>query len=305
MKLFKLLAKFVIGAFALVGFGLSAAYMAVSLHLTDTKGVIDEQSDAFWRQSKASAAAAPALVIGFSGMLADDGEEGTFFNKANYCVLKAVKTGYPAEFNRIFGLAAAGNQGLAQKNLDYLAKALNAAQDREFYTARQACASDLGAGASRKEFDILAGTVAAKSPLAWANTEEWEFFKAGVLKDRAILDRVEKETGIGKRLLVAELMAEQMRLFYSDRPTFKKAIAPLKVLGSMTEFSWGIFGIKPETAMKIEDNLKNPASAFYPGQGYSKMLDFKTANVRQERFSRITDWRDHYYAYLYAALFNK
>ena len=41
------------------------------------------------------------------------------------------------------------------------------------------------------------------------------------------------------------------------------------------------------------------------GPEYEHLLDFKTQNTDQERFARITDNNNHYYAYLYAALFNK
>jgi hypothetical protein len=73
----------------------------------------------------------------------------------------------------------------------------------------------------------------------------------------------------------------------------------------MTQFSWGIFGIKPETAERVEQNLKDSTSDFYLGQSYENLLDFQTQNITQERFTRITDNNNHYYAYLYAALYDK
>ena len=73
----------------------------------------------------------------------------------------------------------------------------------------------------------------------------------------------------------------------------------------MTQFSWGIFGIKKETATEIENNLKNKSSDFYLGSEYESALNFKTQDTDQERFYRITDDSNHYYAYLYAAIYNK
>lgn len=302
MKIFNFIIKFIIGVFALIGFGLSAAYAAVGLHLTDTKGIIDEQANIFWKNGQAAVAFAGAQKepphFGFA--------ETAFFSRSNYCAMKAVKSGYPAEFNRIYRITKT-SQSLAQKNLDGLVSALSAAQNQKFLNTYRPCDNDNTLAVSEKDFKELAGDadIQTESPYVWANSEEWAFFKAAILKDKDILNRVEQETGIKKRVLVAELMAEQMRLFYSDRPAFKSAIAPLKVLGSMTQFSWGVFGIKPETAMKIEDNLKDPSSPFYPGPEYSKLLDFKTANVWQERFDRITNYKDNYYSCLYAALYNK
>jgi len=298
MNFFAFILKSIVVVFAIVGLALSGAYAAVKFHWTDAKGIVDEQSDSFWKGGQASLAAAAVPDKAGSGDI--------FFNKSDYCLMKAVKNEYRGEFMRILDLAMAGEKYLAHKNLYVLATALAAADNNIFNDVYRACGNDRAVNdVSELDFKILADMIDFKSPFAWANSNEWVFFKAGVLKDAAILDRVEKETGVNKRILVSELMAEQMRLYYSERQEFEKAIEPLKVLGSMTQFSWGIFGIKPETAMKIENNLKDPASPFYPGADYAKLLDFKTNNIRQERFNRITDFDDHYYSYLYAALYNK
>jgi hypothetical protein len=295
-KIFATILKIIIIIFAVVGFGLLTAYTAVSLHWTDTKGIIDVQSNTFWNDGKAVAA--------ISNIQGNNGENDVFFNKQNYCFLKAIKTEYPGDFARIFDLAIDDKKELAQKNLNALADVLGAETDQNFSSEINSCNSENN-NISKRDFEVLAGVVSPKSPFAWANSDEWNFFKESVLKDKAILDKVQLETGINERVLVAELMAEQMRLFYSDRPWFKKAIAPLKVLGSMTQFSWGVFGVKPETAMRIEQNLKDSNSVFYPGKDYENLLDFKTQNILQERFQRITDNDNYYYAYLYAALYNK
>jgi len=76
-------------------------------------------------------------------------------------------------------------------------------------------------------------------------------------------------------------------------------------LGNQTQFSWGVVGLKEETAKKIELNLKDPTSPFYPGAAYAHLLDFQTANPDEERFNRIANDKNHYYAYLYAALYLK
>ncbi|MCX6721365.1 MAG: hypothetical protein NT026_02060 [Candidatus Staskawiczbacteria bacterium] len=279
--------KLIVAVFALAGFGLIFSYVAVNQHWTDTNGIIDKQSDVFWQDSKTAAALSSA----------DIGEsDDIFFNKANFCYLKAVKESCPAEFRRIINLAMEDKKDLAQKNLDSLLITLNL----------KSCDTDaVPSSVSKQDFEELAGMVDLKSPFKWANFEEWSFFKAGALKDKDILSRIETETGIKSRVLVSQLMAEQLRLFYSDRPSYKKVVEPLKVLGSMTQFSWGIFGIKPETAIEIENNLKDEKSPYYLGKGSENLLDFKTENVSKERFDRMTDYKDHYYSYLYAALLNK
>ena len=295
-KLIILIFKIIVVIFAIAGFGLLASYVAVSLHWTDTKGIIDNQSSAFWNDGK--------IVASISGAQNNNSGDDIFFNKKNYCFMKAVKKEYPGDFTRIFNLAINDKKDLAQKNLDALKMILDTNPDEILSDTISSCNSD-NFNVSKKDFEILADAINSKSPFVWANSDEWNFFKTSVLKDKSILDKIQKETGIDSRILVSQLTAEQMRLFYSDRPWFKEAIAPLKVLGSMTQFSWGIFGIKPETAMRIEDNLKNPNSDFYLGLDYEKMLDFQSENIQQERFNRITDNNNHYYAYLYAALYDK
>jgi hypothetical protein len=141
--------------------------------------------------------------------------------------------------------------------------------------------------------------------IEWAKTEEWKVFSDAVKKDKDVLARVENETGIPSRLIVSVLAVEQLRLFTSEREIFKQAFAPLKILGTQSQFSWGVMGIKPETAKTIEENLKNTSSQFYLGKNFENKLDFQTADPDSERFARITDEHDRYYAYLYGALYIK
>ena len=66
-----------------------------------------------------------------------------------------------------------------------------------------------------------------------------------------------------------------------------------------------VAGIKEETAKQIEAHLKDPVSPYYLGKQYEHYLDFKTEDTDQERFARMTDDHDRYYAYLYAAIYLK
>lgn len=148
---------------------------------------------------------------------------------------------------------------------------------------------------------LLASGKYTEFPLA--HTPEWIAFRQAVAKDKTIIDQVSKETGVSGRTLVALLVPEQMRLFYTNRPIFKQIFEPLKILGSQSQFSWGILGIKDETARAVEDHLHDKTSPFYLGTPFEHMLDFKTTTPDQERFSRIIDEHDHTYGYLYAALY--
>ena len=136
-----------------------------------------------------------------------------------------------------------------------------------------------------------------------SHTPEWIAFRQAVSKDKIIIENVSKETGVPERILIALLVPEQMRLFYTERPIFKKVFEPLKILGSQSQFSWGIFGIKDDTARQIEEHLLDKKSPYYLGTSFEKILSFKTKNIDQERFSRIIDEHDHTYSYLYTALY--
>lgn len=138
---------------------------------------------------------------------------------------------------------------------------------------------------------------------AWIESEEWQTLKLAILKDKVTLERVSSETDLPARLIVAMIVPEQLRLFNDEREIFKQIFLPLKILGNQTQFSWGVAGLKPETAEKIEQNLQDKTSLFYPGDKYRDLLNFQTNNIDQERFARITDEKDRYFSYLYVALY--
>lgn len=146
------------------------------------------------------------------------------------------------------------------------------------------------------------------SVFEWMNIAEWQDFKIAVAKDKEIIDSVAKQTGVEARLIVSCLVGEQIRLFNSKREAYKKWIGPLKVLSVESQFSFGVTGIKEHTAKNIESHLKNPNSKYYLGPQYEHLLDFvatDTAAIAVERIDRLTNFRNHYYSYMYAAIFLK
>lgn len=150
--------------------------------------------------------------------------------------------------------------------------------------------------------------VTTLSAFEWMNIAEWKTFKEAVTKDKKLIDSVAKQTGVEGRLIVSCLVGEQIRLFNSSREAYKKWIGPLKVLSVESQFSFGVTGIKEHTAKNIEHHIKDPNSIYYLGPQYERLLDFKgqdTATINKERIDRLTDFRNHYYSYMYAALFLK
>lgn len=138
---------------------------------------------------------------------------------------------------------------------------------------------------------------------SWSKGEEWKTFEAAAAKDKADVDHAAELSGIPSDLIIANLAVEQLRLFYSNRELFKTVFAPLKILGDQSQFSWGVMGIKQDTARAIETHLTDTASPFYIGTSCEHLLDFKTTDRDAERFARITDEQSRFYSYLYAGLY--
>lgn len=140
----------------------------------------------------------------------------------------------------------------------------------------------------------------------WTATREWLVVAGGLQKDLPIITRVSAETGVPARLIAAVVVPEQIRFFSSNREVFKRYFEPLKILGSLSKFSLGVSGIKQETADDIERYAHDPQSEFYPGDGYAALIAYDSTEAHdQELFNRLTDEKDHYYSYLYTALFIK
>lgn len=140
---------------------------------------------------------------------------------------------------------------------------------------------------------------------SWIDTEEWNTLSIALTKDREVIKKAANDASVNPRLLVAVVIAEQIRFFTSNRENFKRVFEPLKMLGTLSQFSLGVSGIKPETAKMIEDNLKNPDSKFYISKQYENILDYKIINgtTTDNTYNRLTDEHNHYYSYLYTALF--
>ncbi|MCO5260676.1 MAG: hypothetical protein M9916_11075 [Crocinitomicaceae bacterium] len=149
------------------------------------------------------------------------------------------------------------------------------------------------------------------SAFEWMNIQEWKYFKEALIKDKKWIDSAANVSGVSSRLIVSCLVGEQVRLFNSRRERFKEYIAPLKTLALETNLSYGVTGIKESTAIKIEDNLKNKLSPYYLGEEYENLLDYDSLSVYSNnlndtmhvRLQRLVQFSNHYYSYLYAALF--
>lgn len=140
----------------------------------------------------------------------------------------------------------------------------------------------------------------------WNETREWQVVKGGLIKDKDVINQVSKDTGVPSRLIASIVVPEQTRFFTSEREIFKSYFEPLKILGSLSQFSLGVSGIKQDTANAIEDYTASTTSSFYPGEGYVSFIAYEVGmDHDKELYNRLTDEKNHYYSYLYTALFIK
>jgi hypothetical protein len=140
---------------------------------------------------------------------------------------------------------------------------------------------------------------------AWQKTVEWGVLRQAIVADRESIYKASALLDIEPRLIVSIIMVEQLRLYNDNREIFKTFFAPLKVLGVQSQFSWGVAGIKENTAIQAENYLASTSSPFYPGDRYANLLSFTTNNHDSERFTRITNEHDTFYSYLYTAIIIK
>ncbi|MDR0789707.1 MAG: hypothetical protein LBO06_02805 [Bacteroidales bacterium] len=138
-----------------------------------------------------------------------------------------------------------------------------------------------------------------ENAIQWMNTSEWSVLKQAIVKEKPLIDSAARLCGVEPRLIVGCLVGEQIRLFNSNRESYKRYIEPMKVLNVQSQFSLGVNGIKDFTAMAVEENLKNPQSEFYMGKRYEHILDFNTADRTAERISRLVNYHNHFYSFLY------
>lgn len=140
----------------------------------------------------------------------------------------------------------------------------------------------------------------------WNDTAQWSVIHEGLIKDAPIIADVSQKTGVPARMIASVVVPEQVRFFTSNREVFKQYFEPFKVLGSMSQFSLGVSGIKQETANDIEKYALDSTSPFYPGQGYADLIVYPVgANHDDVLYNRLTDSKNHYYSYLYTALYLK
>jgi hypothetical protein len=285
----KIALKFLVYLFAVIGFVLVVGFFAVKWHWTDVKGVIDLNDRRFLDTASNTASNAGSRIEASSSFVAPE--------LPFSCKLLSLAKYSPRDAkNIITAYRETGSVDLADRMFVSLAMvaATSSPLQQELASCDAATADP-----------VLSAGPSSTSVYAWVNTPDWQVMQVAITKDAPVIDRVAAETGVEPRLIIAQLISEQMRIYNSERALYESAFAPLKILGSETQFSLGVTGVKEVTAEQIEQNLTNSSSVYYPGSAYEHLLDFTTSDPSTERVERITDQHDHYYSYLYTALYLK
>ena len=268
----------VLHLFALIGVGILGAWAFFELGFTNNRGGAD-QNNRYLSEKQEYAAQSDTT----------DSQEQIL---KDYRTLSVFRQFYPKNADLIFKAAQCSDRPTAVQEMIYAANMYM--QDDDHAIAYRKMVGDVDNVLKSNKVKPFEGNV-----IPWMNDSAWPALKAAILKDSALIYEAARLTGVEPRLIVGCLVGEQVRLFNSKREMYKRYLGPMKVLSVQSQFSLGVNGIKDFTAMQVERNLTDTASLFYMGKPYEHILDFQTANHQAERISRLTNYRNHLYSYIY------
>ena len=268
----------VLHLFALIGVGILGAWAFFELGFTNNSGGAD-QNNRYLSEKQEYAAQSDTT----------DSQEQIL---KDYRTLSVFRQFYPKNADLIFKAAQSSDRPTAVQEMIYAANMYM--QDDDYAIAYRKMVGDVDNILKSNKVNPFEGNI-----VPWMNDSAWPALKAAILKDSALIYEAARLTGVEPRLIVGCLVGEQVRLFNSKREMYKRYLGPMKVLSVQTQFSLGVNGIKDFTAMQVERNLTDTASLFYMGKPYEHILDFQTADHQAERISRLTNYRNHLYSYIY------
>jgi len=291
-KILRAIIIIVLLGFAGIGIVFSGVFVAMRLHLTDVKGSIDSRNE-FFNESKQEVARLPKI---------NKTQTSTNFNKLDpiiECKIMVVSSVLPENGQRILDTYLTTKSGvIAEKMINAIV--LVTENNNSFVKEKIDKCNDV-----RIDNFTFGENPNAQSIFNWMSSSEWETLRDALVKDKDVILQASRDSGVPARLIVSTIISEQFRFFTANRESYKRYFEPLKILGNGTKFSYGVAGVKFETAKLIEGNLKNPKSAFYLGSKYEDIFNYGNADPDTELMNRLTDPKNHYYSYLYTAVFLK
>jgi len=278
-------------AFACIGIVFSGVFVAMRLHLTDVKGSIDSRNE-FFNAVKKEGVRLPSITK----------TSASNFNRLDpviECKIMKINTVLPENGQRIL------DTYMKTKSSVIVEKMINAIilvteNNNQFVKEKISKCDD----ESIDNFSF-GQNATAQSIFSWMSSSEWETLRDALVKDKDVIAQASHDSGVPARLIVSTVISEQFRYFTANRESYKRYFEPLKVLGNGTKFSYGVAGVKFETARVIEANLKDKNSPYYLGADYEGILNYGDANPETELMGRLTDSKNHYYSYMYTAVFLK
>jgi hypothetical protein len=271
--------KIIIILFACVGIIFSGVFVALHFGWLNVRGTISDRN---------------AAIIGKGSVRHTKTIDPTLINRAVFlCKIHTLANYAPQTAQAIDQVFE------VQKNIN-LAETM-------METAQQRFMSDVNFLKENRQCDqatIPDTTPLAQTAYVWADSDEWAVMKSAFIRDQEYINQAARDAGISPRLLLGGIIGEQFRFFTNRRDSFKQYFEPLKILASLSSFSYGIAGLKPETVKRIDDQLNNPESVFYLGSAMQNVVTYPADSDHDKiRFERITDTKNTYYSYLYAGLF--
>ena len=290
-NIFQIILIIILCGLALVGLVFSGVFVAMRLHLTDVKGSIDSRNE-FFNEIKDETTQLPVI---------DKTENEINLNRLNsevQCKIITVLADFPINGEKILDTyIKTKNQVLVLKMVDSLVSVT--AYDNSLKDKIDKCAFVAKNNASS------VNSLSNQDIFNWISSSEWITLRDALVKDKDSILEASRVSGVPARVIVSAVISEQFRFFTANRESYKKFFEPLKILGNGTKFSYGVAGVKFDTAKIIESNLKDKNSPFYLGQAYEEVLDYGNKNPDAELMIRLTDKDNHYYSYLYTGLFLK
>jgi hypothetical protein len=266
---------------------LAGGFFAVRLGLTNVKGAVDSSNNDFQK------------VADETKELKENGEADDLYKNQLLCEARVITAFAPINGKKITVVYEREKNDYVLSKMNFAAS-LRLKDKKDFTNSFEICKKET------KEQIAGASTVEQSQNLyTWADNEMWPVITESIIKEKDKINKASEEAGIEPRLLVAPLVVEQLRLYHTQREAYEKFFKPLKILGNANQMAMGVMAIKEKAAIAIEDHLKDKNSPYYLGEKYENLLDFKTEDHAKERYERLTTEKDHYYSYLYGALYLK
>ena len=309
---FGILYKILLHTFAAIGVVLVGGFFAIRLHLTDVSGAIDANSEKYAQvlgvsTTKASSSSSGSqLSLDTLSAQIDQLSKTKQLRQQNLCAIDAIGGVAPVNAKNILDTYVKTNSDAVVSKMVFAADLrLQAAGNS---AGVDACSQNQNNSENidYQDLETKYQNASGENIFPWMNDDQWKTIEAAIVKDKDEINQAANVAGIEPRLVVASAIVEQVRLFHSERELFKQFFQPLQILGNSNKISLGIMGVKEQTAIDTENNLKDPTSPYYLGPNMEHALDFPaSSDPATERYNRLTDPNDHYYSYLYGAIYMK